>query len=196
MRRGFTVPEVIVALVIIGLLIGVLLPAVSRRINDSQLSALSTTLDNFRAAIQGYHTHVTKYPGRMFDLQVRPVGSLDACGNGLAPVNWNKWKGPYVSLSAVGSPDTVGVAAEDWVVSDTLVRIPATDITGTAPGRLELQIANMKLQDANRLNDLIDGPPASVPPQSGNTDTAGIIRWGTVTGNLTTVKYGIAIAGC
>lgn len=185
-----------VGLAVIALLIGVLLPAIARRIRTTQIASLATTLDNLRQGLQSYRGHVTKYPGRMFDLQIQPIGSLDACGNGLAPANWDKWKGPYISARVVGAPDTVGIAAGDWVVSDTLLRVPATDATGISPGRLEMQIANMKLADANSLNEIVDGPAASVPPQSGVLDTAGVVRWGAVSSTLTTVKYGVAIAGC
>lgn len=195
-RPGFTAPEIIMAIAIIAIILAVLVPSLTRGIRVAEINSLAQNLDGFRTAIQRFKGNVTKYPGSLFDLQLRPVGSLDACGVGISLTNWNKWAGPYVSLSAVGSPDTTGVAAAEWVVSDTLVRTPATAATGTSPGRLDMQIADMKLEDANSLNDIVDGVTGNIPPQSAGTDTAGIVRWGTVTNGVTTVKYGLAIAGC
>lgn len=189
--------EILVALAIVAVMVATMSTTMIGYWRESQISTLATSLNAMQTGIIQFRTNVTRYPSRLYNLQITPIGEKDLCGIvNISFTNANNWRGPYFTLQPIGQPDTVGFAQGDWIVNDTLVRTPTTASSTTSTGRLDIQIPEMRVEDANELNDLVDGPSTAVPPQSGNTDTAGTVRWGTVTSGLTRVKYGFVIAGC
>ena len=182
------------------ILIAVMGPVAMTRIRQTQLSALKSTLEGLQDGIINYHTNVSKWPGRLQYLVENPTGGKDACDVGLSLTNANKWRGPYASFShidyATAPPsDTIGVTSGDWYLRDLMVRTPATALTASSTGRLEIQISSMRSADATYLNTLVDG--LVVPPLNGSADTAGTVRWtGVTSGYTVSTTYGFIIVGC
>ncbi|MDQ6718265.1 MAG: type II secretion system protein GspG [Gemmatimonadota bacterium] len=194
-RDGFTIVEILVAITIVVLMVVVVVPSMTTRINQAQVSSLQTTLDNTATGIQNYKTNVTRYPSRLQQLSWAPSTNrpYDDCGNAILFLA-SKWRGPYISLQIDSTSPTDpssprGLPIGDYVANDLLVRTPGTTST---PGRLDIQIPSVRKADWQNLNIAVDGQ--TVPPLSSNgSDTSGTVQWNSTTGLL---SYGIIIAGC
>lgn len=194
-RRAFTLVEALVALVIIAGLTALIAPVISDRIRATQISSLATTLENVRTGILNFRTDVGRYPGKLYMLQRRPNGDPDICSATIGSAVALLWRGPYIALRHAqlgGSPDATGLAAGDYQLNDAFVRTVAT---ATSMQLLAVQVPNVRIADANRLNTLVDG--LTVPPQAAGADTAGAIRWAAPgTAISTTINYIIPTLGC
>lgn len=84
--RGFTLLELLVVILIIGLLTGIVAPRFLGQIARSETTAARAQLDAFDKALQAYRIDMGRYPGT---------------GEGLAalvqaPPNEPRWRGPYL----------------------------------------------------------------------------------------------------
>lgn len=196
-RRGFTLVEIVVALAILVLMIAVIVPSMTTRINQAQISTMHTTLDNLLTGITNYQTNVSRYPAGLQQLSWVPTTNrpYDDCGNNILGFA-SKWRGPYVSVeidttSTTDPASPRGVPLGDYVANDTLFRTPTTSST---PGRLDIRIYNVASSDWQKLNDAVDGVTGYVPPLSANgSDTSGTVQYNTAS---STLSYGMPISGC
>lgn len=62
-RRGFTITELLVAIGIIVLLIGILLPALAKALGNAKKSQTQSTLNEFAKAVEAFHQEFGYYPG-------------------------------------------------------------------------------------------------------------------------------------
>jgi len=85
-RRGFTLLELLVVLVIIGLLAGFVAPHFFGQIGKSEQKVVVAQLDAFEKALDQYRLDVGRYPSTEQGLQ-----ALIA-----APGDEAKWAGPYL----------------------------------------------------------------------------------------------------
>lgn len=196
-RRGFSLVEIATALAVIAFLVGVITPVVTRRIRYAQATALAETFDALRVGIRTFKEHTTEYPGRLTQLQGRPdnvlISTTRACGGAMSTAVKAAWQGPYIARDRANP--NLGVGTGEWRINDALVRVGLFAATDTA--RLFMQIPNMPVADANRINEVIDGPASEVAPQSAGMDTAGAVTWGTISAaSTTTLSYGVMIRGC
>lgn len=83
--RGFTLIEILVVVVIIGILAAVIVPNVLSRIEDAEKSAAVSEIKTFDTAIDNYKLDLRQYP---------PV--LEALVNKSAAGDNPKWNGPYL----------------------------------------------------------------------------------------------------
>lgn len=96
--HGFTLLELLVVILIIGLLTGIVAPRFMSQISRSETTAARAQIDAFDKAIQAFRIDMGRYPSDAEGLRalVTPVGS-DA-----------RWRGPYlkdnVPLDPWGSP--------------------------------------------------------------------------------------------
>ena len=96
-RRGFTLLEILVVLLVLGLLAGLVAPQILGRVSEArsttartQLALLSTALDSYRLDNGDYPTTVQGLAA----LQARPA---------VAPVP-AAWRGPYMRKDIPGDP--------------------------------------------------------------------------------------------
>ncbi len=68
MERGFTLLELIVVMTLIGLLVGIAIPAYRDATQRAKEATLSTDLARMREAIDEYHTDKGEYPPALEDL--------------------------------------------------------------------------------------------------------------------------------
>jgi len=83
---GFTLMELLIVLVIIGLMAALVGPTLYKRINPAKTSIAQTQIENFMNALDGYFVDVGKYPSAQQGLSAlrnQPAGML-------------KWNGPYL----------------------------------------------------------------------------------------------------
>ena len=83
---GFTLMELLIVLVIIGLLAALVGPSLYQRISPAKESAARAQIENFATALDGFLVDIGRYPSTqegLNALRVKPEGS-------------DKWKGPYL----------------------------------------------------------------------------------------------------
>lgn len=169
-RRGFTLIEIMVALMILSGLIAIMVPVVmdqSRRGDPTRvggdLSAIGSALNMFRA-------HTLTVPDDLEDL-TNPITVADRQLTGVqyTTSQRQRWNGPYIDapMEARGagdpsSPDSLAtgfnafvspvLALYDGLANDSLPLTAANDANYVA-----LMIRGLNADEFERLNDLIDG---------------------------------------
>ncbi|MCW5724702.1 MAG: type II secretion system major pseudopilin GspG [Maricaulaceae bacterium] len=83
---GFTLTELLVVLLILGLLIALVTPNIIRYVGQARVQAAETQIANFASALEMYRLDVGRYPDPSAGL-----GALVA-----APSEARNWSGPYL----------------------------------------------------------------------------------------------------
>jgi type II secretion system protein G len=95
-EQGFSLLEILVALVLIGLLVGALVPSVISQLGRGETSRIVQDLDAVGEAAQLFRVDVARWPGDPEDLVTEPTGTdEDINENTYPPGLLNKWAGPY-----------------------------------------------------------------------------------------------------
>ena len=94
-RSGFTILEILIAFMIIGLLGGMLVPALNNIYKNQQKKAAKGTLAGFKKGITLFQMHVGALPTTLKDLIKKPKEERAA----------KKWEGPYVGEDLTEVPE-------------------------------------------------------------------------------------------
>lgn len=92
--RGFTLTELLIVLVIIGLLAALVGPVLYQRINPAKQSVARAQIENFMTALDSYFLDSGKFPTQqqgLSALRVRQEGD-------------SKWNGPYLKKDIPSDP--------------------------------------------------------------------------------------------
>ena|SRR6187455_1904024 len=92
--RGFTLMELLLVLVIIGLLAALVGPTIYQRIRPAKQSAAKAQIENFASALDSYYVDMGAYPSSQ-----EGISSLRTKPDGAA--NWN---GPYLKKEIPKDP--------------------------------------------------------------------------------------------
>ncbi|ANQ85260.1 general secretion pathway protein G [Azoarcus olearius] len=92
--RGFTLLELLVVMVIIGLLAGYVGPRFFAQIGKSEVKTARAQIDAFEKALDQYRLDVGRYPSTEQGLQ-----ALMSAPNGV-----NRWAGPYLRKAVPADP--------------------------------------------------------------------------------------------
>jgi general secretion pathway protein G len=85
-QRGFTLLELLVVILIIGLLTGIVAPRFMSQISRSEVTTARAQLDAFRKAVEAFRIDNGRYPTTAEGLDVLVVAPADA----------PRWHGPYL----------------------------------------------------------------------------------------------------
>ncbi len=88
-NQGFTLIEIMVVVIILGILTAIVAPNIIGRVSDAQISAAKQDLRNIDSALRLYRLDNFNYPSNeqgIKALTVKPVGQ-----------NIRNWKGPYLN---------------------------------------------------------------------------------------------------
>jgi len=91
-RRGFTLIEIMIAIMIIGILTAVVVPMARRQWEQAKFRTTQQELRNIRMAIETYQVDTGLFPARLRDLLKRPTGDERVAA---------KWVGPYLPKKEV-----------------------------------------------------------------------------------------------
>lgn len=96
-RRGFTLVELLVVIVVLAVLAAIVLPKFMDSSKRSKESALRSDLKLLRNAIGLFYTDTGAYPKQLSDLAATsaPAKGLDSSGNEVT-INAADWHGPYL----------------------------------------------------------------------------------------------------
>ena len=93
-QRGFTLLELLVVMVIIGLLVGYVGPMYFKQIGKSEIKTARAQIDSFGKALDQYRLDTGHYP-----TTEQGLASLVE-----KPSNENKWDGPYLKKNVPPDP--------------------------------------------------------------------------------------------
>jgi prepilin-type N-terminal cleavage/methylation domain-containing protein len=96
-RAGFTMIEVVAAILIVAVVSAVIVPVVFARIKDARVTAITAEFYNLAAGVSAYRADVGRYPKNLTYLNSLPVSPTDVCDIALSAVNSGRFKGPYVN---------------------------------------------------------------------------------------------------
>lgn len=93
-QRGFTLLELLVVMVIIGLLAGYVGPKYFAQIGKSETKAARMQIDALKKALDQYRLDMGRYPGAEAGLNALTV----------KPASESKWQGPYLEKAVPDDP--------------------------------------------------------------------------------------------
>jgi general secretion pathway protein G len=93
-RSGFTLMELLIVLVIIGLLAALVGPTLYQRIGPARESTARAQIENFATALDSFFVDLGRYPSTQDGLK-----ALRA-----KPENADKWNGPYLKKEIPNDP--------------------------------------------------------------------------------------------
>lgn len=96
-RRGLTLIELVVVLIVIGLLAGLVAPQILGRVSDARITTAKSQIELLGVALENYHLDNGVYPSSQQGLEalrVRPTGLPDA----------RNWRGPYLKKAVPMDP--------------------------------------------------------------------------------------------
>jgi len=148
-QKGFTLIEIMIVLVVLGLLIAVALPKVSQVLFTGKVNATKTSLSSLSKAVKNFNADTSVWPANISDL-MSPIAGGNACYNTktLAASTYSaaqvkNWKGPYmdgttneISVDAWGAKVSIGVV-------DATFKYTGKDVTGAA-----VEVADCKTSDS------------------------------------------------
>lgn len=153
-QNGFTLVEIMIVLVILGLLIAVALPKVSQVLSTGKINATRTSLSSLAKAIKSFNADTSVWPGNISDLIV-PIAAAKPCYNtktlssaSYTPVQVKNWKGPYMD----GTTNEISVDAWGAKVSIGIVDPNSFAFTGKDISDAVVSINNSK--DCDTFNEL------------------------------------------
>lgn len=178
---GFTLVELLVGLLILGLVAGAMVPQVVSRLRQGEAAALAQNLSSLSAATYAFQRDLGRFPRQLEHLATPPASAQSSCQTNLT--NLSEWKGPYLARQI---PST-GLVAGRYVISNILRRVPA-NITSTVHGLLYLDVTGVDREVAEELEDAFDG---NADPSSGT------ILWsGSGSAGTGTLSYAMPVRGC
>lgn len=96
--RGFTLVELLVVVLIVGLLVGIVGPRFFGQVSKSEITTARAQLDAFDKALQAYRMDMGHFPSAAQGLKVLTA----------KPIEESRWRGPY--LQGDVPPDPWGSA--------------------------------------------------------------------------------------
>jgi len=84
---GFTLMELLIVIMILGILMGVLVPAVNNALKKAKIGTTKTLIMKLKSGITEFNADLNKYPQNLKDLVERPKSGDERVVK--------KWNGPY-----------------------------------------------------------------------------------------------------
>lgn len=92
MRKGFTLIELVVVILILAILAALIVPRIVGRSDDAQRAKALSDISTLRNQVQMFRTDVGSYPESLLDLRTQPSEGADG------------WRGPYLDKELPTDP--------------------------------------------------------------------------------------------
>lgn len=103
-RRGFSLIEVLAAIVLLGVMTAIIAPAIGPRLRDGEMHRFNANVNNLRSGTTMFLMNVKTYPGRPTQFFVQPTGGTakDLFHATISVGKANGWRGPYLDTDSLG----------------------------------------------------------------------------------------------
>lgn len=88
-RSGFTLVEIMVVVVILGILAATIIPQFIGTAHDAKVSMARANIVELESAVEKFYIHMDRYPSAEEGLDALVTEPSDAAG---------KWRGPYIKI--------------------------------------------------------------------------------------------------
>lgn len=155
---GFSLLEILVALVLIGLLVGTLLPSVLGQMGRGEANRIVEDLRAIENAAKTFRVDVNRWPGDLEDLatQISPTSATppDTVFNsttGYPAALVSRWEGPYLEGIVIANGGTLTTAAGGSITENFAV--------GTLNGAtyLTVEVTGLETDAMEEVSEVIDG---------------------------------------
>jgi len=133
---GFTLVEILIVVVILGILAAIVVPQFTSAAAESRDSSIKMNLNRIRQQLEIYKEHHDGYYPTLAAIEAQLIGSTDADGNPL-PFGTPGSYGPYIRelpINANTNGKAVGngaVGASDWFYDEDTGEFAANDSVAT-----------------------------------------------------------------
>lgn len=183
-RRGFTLIELVVVLVVMAALAAIITPQLAGRLTDGEAGALSQNLTTLSTGMQRFRNDVGRYPDSIQHLVSLPGTARDVCGNLLPAAFRAEWSGPYLTRTVAVN----GIVSGTSTILRDITRVPTTSSPSAPVGTLTLRADGVDRVTADAIEADFDG--------NANLD-AGTIEWDVGSDpSRGTLLYNIPVRGC
>ena len=213
LKTGFTLVELLVTLILLGILVAVVFPVVTQQIDDAEPTKAANDLANIRTAVELFHLNIRPtHAGDLEDLAIEiTTGDNGIRGDAFQdPKDLNRWKGPYLDAAVTSTSATEevietgysGGIQNDLVLFDIDVASGGeaddfTTTTSTYPDDgdfVAVRINGLSETEFEAINNLIDGDETDGNSTATDSQNAGKFRYLDPDGDTTRdVAYYLAV---
>ena len=169
-RTGFTLLEILVALALIGLLAGALVPTVLNQLGKGESNRFVEDLRSVGEATKSFRADVSRWPSSVTQLVQTPAtGQLDLNGQTLPAAGLSRWTGPYLERSSLQTGGNLATAAGGVIQGGFRV------IPWSGTSYLGIRVAGVTQTQARAVSLVVDGD--TVVGNSTARDTTSAVRW-------------------
>lgn len=183
-RAGFTLPEVLVAVAMVGVLSAVVLPNVIGQMQKGEISRVVQDIQSVQQASQMFRSDIGSWPATIQDLVARSAvvpGSPSLNPGADYGKGANQWNGPYLARG-----DATGglVTSLGGTIAAFQTQLWDADDPSSAEF-VAIVVTGITSEEANRIDSAVDG--GDTPNTDVNDPSAGNVRF--VTGSPDRLLY-------
>jgi general secretion pathway protein G len=142
--RGFTLVEILIVVVILGILAAIVVPQFTQASTEAKMNSLCSNLQSLRSQIELYKVQHNDTPptAANFTANMTETSSVTGTASGNKTRTTTYAYGPYLervpenpfnglaTLRAVADPNSAGTNAAGWAIVDATGEIRADDLVG------------------------------------------------------------------
>lgn len=172
LRKGFTLIEMLVVMILLALLVGVVFPVIVQQIEDAEPAKAANDMTNIRTAIELFQLNVRPkaYPLNLAQLAIAITTSDNYWSATTSTAQYssghaNRWNGPYIDKNVTAGTGTAfktgfgGDIQSELTPYDATENVPccASPYDAANPIFLAVQITNLGEPESRAISELIDG---------------------------------------
>lgn len=151
-RGGFTLIEILVALILIALLLGAVVPAVLNQVTKGDTNRVLEDLDAVTSGMQTFRVDTRRWPGDLEDLITAPTPNAsstdaDIDGGPYTQSMVNRWDGSYLDGISLDNENALATGAEAKILNAFSAGFTLNDETYISIGLDDLPDSQMDAID-------------------------------------------------